>query len=280
MADKKKGCIGGIVGAVAIVLVIGAIGSSGDKDDESTIKTDKTSSILSNSKKEESIDYDTEDLKKDLDEIVKDVFDDDEEITEEKKPLELVDSGYYFEAAEESYSYNHINYAVEIKNPNENYAITFPTIRITARSADGTIIKTEDMVLNSIAAGDSYKYGNYVAYQGEEPDTIEITVENDDNDYRKQNDSSYVNSDQLEVFNVSEVDDTFGIKFTGEVTNKSDKDLNMVCVNVIFKSGDKIIGGESTYVDDLSVGKTMPFEISTFISEPFYDSYEVVAIQW
>lgn len=62
-----------------------------------------------------------------------------------KQELEIVDSGYtvYKDNA-------YFNYGVVIRNPNETYAVDFPTITITAYDSDGGVITTEDQVISKL----------------------------------------------------------------------------------------------------------------------------------
>lgn len=170
-------------------------------------------------------------------------------------------------------------YAVDISNPNAEYAIKFPKILITAKDGDGKILKTEEMVLNGIAAGDQYTYGNSVSYEGNTPSTVEISVGNSDDDYVAQSSSEIIKSGSLSVSNTSDNPGTFKT-FTGEVTNNSTEELNSVAITVIYKSGGNIIGGETSYVNDLKAGEKKPFEVSSYSNFKDYDSYEIHALQW
>lgn len=170
-------------------------------------------------------------------------------------------------------------YAVDVTNPNAEYAIKFPKILITAKDADGKILKTEEMVLNGIAAGDQYTYGNSISYEGNVPTTVEISVGNSDDDYVAQSSSGIIKSDSLTIANISDNPGTFKT-FTGEVTNNSTENLNNVAITVIYKSGGRIVGGETSYVDDLKTGEKKPFEVSSYSNFKDYDSYEIHALQW
>lgn len=48
----------------------------------------------------------------------------------------------------------------------------------------------------------------------------------------------------------------------------------------IYQKGDEIVGGDTTYIDDLDSGSTKPFEITVYSDFDDYDSYEIVAHQW
>lgn len=190
--------------------------------------------------------------------------------------LMLLDSGW---CSYKNSSYAHVPYAVQVANPNSDYAIEFPTIIITARDADGKILKTDERVLNSIAAGDMIFYGDEIFYEGNEPESVEISVTNKDYNFEKQDNNIYVKQNDFTIFNTSENNGTFKT-FTGEITNNSIADLDKVAVIVIYKSSDHIVGGDVEYVDDLASGSTKPFEMSVDSDMTQYDSYEFYAVQW
>ncbi len=190
--------------------------------------------------------------------------------------IELVESGYSINSND---GYVSVNYAVKIHNPNEEYAIEFPKIQITAKSEDGKILTTEEQVLNSIAANDTIIYGNMVTYEGEEAESVEISVSNGKDDYMHQSGSGVIRQEQLAISNVSENIGEYERTYTGEVSNNSTEDLSTVAVIVIYKNGDEMIGGDTTYIDDLNSGATKPFEISAY-SDLEYESFEIYALQW
>ena len=116
-------------------------------------------------------------------------------------------------------------------------------------------------------------------YEGDEADSVDISVENEDNHYMHQEDSGVVRQDELSISNVSEIKGDYEIRYTGEITNNSTVDLEDVCVIVIFKDGDKLLGGRTTFTDSLKSGETTAFEVNGR-DDISYDNYEVYAVQW
>ena len=178
-----------------------------------------------------------------------------------------------------SNEYCTIYYAVTIHNPNEEYAVQYPTIQITARSEDDAILTTEEQTLSAIAANDTIVYANEIFYEGKAPAKVDITVENDDSNYMHQEGSEVVRQDELAVSNVSENIGEYDVKYTGEVTNNSTIDQDSLSVIVVFKKGDEALGGICTYVENVKSGETKPFEVSGG-DIPEHDSYEIYALQW
>ena len=191
--------------------------------------------------------------------------------------LNLTDSGWL---SYKSGDWSHIKYAVQIENPNTEYAIEFPEIIITAKDSEGKILSTDERTLNSIAAGDTIYYGDEISYEGEEPATVEISVSNNDRNIEDQDDTKYVRQSDFVISNTSENIGSYDVKYTGEITNSSNVDLDTVAVIIIYKQGDSIVGGDIEYVDDLMAGSTKAFELSADPDEFSYDSYEFYAVQW
>lgn len=200
-----------------------------------------------------------------------------EKAASEPQQITLIESGW---SASQSSDYTDISYAVKIQNPNENHAVVFPTITITAKDADGKILKNDEQLLSSIAAGDTIMYANNVSYEGAVPATVDISVKNGSDDYEEQDDSEYVKCSNFTFQNTSENKGSYSTTYTGEITNNSNVDLSSVVICVVYKSGGKLIGGTNGYIDDLTAGATMPFEISSWSEVSGYDTVEFYAVPW
>lgn len=198
------------------------------------------------------------------------------ESEKEFKDIVLLNSGWN---CIKSYDYSRVYYAVEISNPNEDYAIEFPTITITARDSDGKILSNDERVLNSISAGDTIIYGSDMSYEGDLPETVDISVSCNDRNYKKQDVNKYVKQSDFTIFNVSENNGMFK-KYTGEIANNSKVDFRTVSISVIYKLNGEMVGGENGFLNDLGAGETKVFEISASSDVGDYDSYELYAIQW
>ena len=195
--------------------------------------------------------------------------------TQVREPLELVESEYCVRA---SSHYKYIYYTVKIYNPNKEYAIEYPTIMITARDADGTVLATYDEILDSIAAGDTIIFGSEVNYEGKEPSSVEISLEDLSKwKYVLQDGSNTIRQDELAISNISERRGSFNNTITGEVTNNSDIDLSGPKIIVILKNNGELAWASFTYVNRLNSGKTLPFQIG-IDSDIKYDSFEIYGI--
>lgn len=197
-------------------------------------------------------------------------------LEEEKKEIVLVNSWY---SISKKSSYTHINYVVKIENPNENYDVIYPKIQIIARSADGSILSSDDMTLNSIAAGDTIMYGNDEQYEGDEPDSVEISVSSRADYCQIHDGSKYVNQEVFEFNNASEQGDSWK-KITGEMKNNSDVDFSTVAITVLYSKDGSYVGGTTGYVSDVRAGGTSIFEVSGSSYIDDYDAIELYGLRW
>lgn len=195
----------------------------------------------------------------------------------ERKQIELIESGY---SVGQNDHHTFVHYAVKLHNPNKEYAIRFPRIIITAKDENGAILTTDDMTLNAIAANDTIVYGNTEMYEGKLPDSVVISLgENDDYQFITQSGSDIIRQEELVITNVSKNSGLYDSTITGEVTNESGVDLRDVAVIAILKKDNKMVGGIVDYADSIKSGKTVPFEIREHYDID-YDSYEIYGMQW
>lgn len=186
-----------------------------------------------------------------------------------KAPLEVQESGY---TVEDGYLY----YGVKIHNPNEKYAVEFPTLRITAKDADGNVINTEDQVFGYIAAGDTIGYGFLGMEVPSKPATVDFEMVTGQDDYV---DGSLYDVPQLEAVDYKMTKDEFGgSTIAGSIVNDG-ADMDSVAVTVIFKDTQgNIAWGDSTFVDHVKTGTT-PFSLDIY-SQNTTDDYEIWVMPW
>lgn len=180
----------------------------------------------------------------------------------------IVDYGY---AVVRGYLY----VGFELYNPNENYYIQFPAVRITARDNAGVLLGTEDMTLSEIYPNSTVAYG-FLAFEVEAmPDSVEIVPVTPD-EYNVKDSTLVPTFVPLEVVGCAERNGSI----VGEVKNSNDYDLDMVAVTIMFRDENgKILYADSTFVDKVQAGAVVPF--SEYIHyDGTYNSFTVTAIPW
>lgn len=203
----------------------------------------------------------------------------DKEAAEKEKvqDIEVLDTGYTVETMEGGNSL--IYYAVEIKNPNTYNAIMSPNIEITVLDKNERVLTKQNCSLSSVAPGDTLCFGDSINCPKGKPDKVEITVENNDYDFKAFSGSDIPAVGDLQVNDVDEKHNKDNTTFTGTITNNTDEDQENVIATVVFKRGKNIVGGVTGKIGTIEAGKTVDFNISSKSSFSDYDDIEVYAVQ-
>lgn len=182
----------------------------------------------------------------------------------------------------------YVYYAVQIENPNPDYAVDFASLKVTIYGSDGSILKVENETLDWVAENDAYWYAGYVSLDADEgvPKRIEYKVNADEWSFHKAStDNQIIRSGELAVTNVSKRGSGYNLRYTGQITNNSQFTCSMVKVMVIYKmkdvEGNEVpVGGDHTYItESLAPGQTTAFELYPSSEFTGYSSYEVIALQ-
>lgn len=191
---------------------------------------------------------------------------------EENKTFEIVESGYTYSGD------GFIKYGVKINNPNSDKAIDSPTFKITSYDKDGKILSADDQTLFYIGPDETIFYGFLIDTNGKKPAKVEFKpIENKD-DYIEPDDS--MKSSNYKISNTNEVVDDWGLtSYTGEIEKTSETASEMVAVTVILRKDDKIVYGDTTFVDGVVFGNKTAFEIMGN-EVPEHTSYEIYAQTW
>ena len=204
------------------------------------------------------------------------VSSDAKEETPDTTDIVLVESGYSIN--DNGMGNVYVYYGATINNPNTDKAASFPTITVTAKGEDGSIIATEDQTLFYIAPEDTVSFGSLIDCNGKVPTTVEITPSC--NDFVPGDSDGVIKSSDFVISNTSEISGEYGdTSYTGEIENIGDNEADMVAVTVILKNNGQIVYGDTTYVDGLTAGLKKPFEISEY-DVPEHTEYIISAQSW
>lgn len=196
---------------------------------------------------------------------------------EEVEDIVLVDSGYSVESLGGGNSL--IYYAVEIENPNTYNAIVSPNIDITVLDKDGRVLTKQNRSLFAVAPGDRFFFGDAINCPKGTPADVEITVENNDYDFKTFEGSGIHSVKDFSVGEVSEEKDGGQVHFSGTITNDSAADLENVIATVVFKKDGSIVGGVTGEIGSMAAGESADFDIAAKSDFSDYDSYEVYVTQ-
>ena len=192
-------------------------------------------------------------------------------------PLELVETGW---SVDES---GYVHYAFGLRNTSDSVCIQLPSVEITGRGEDGSVLFSETLIMANAFAGETVYFGSETGNgNGIVPATVDFTVLEPD-------DYSYVNSSESASFkadNLSAAPDGYGGEiFSGEISVVKDsarvrEQSSMLAVSLVLRDdAGAIVYGYSTFVDWPSEGGSRPFSMDV-IDPPAYDSFEVHVQPW
>ena len=192
-------------------------------------------------------------------------------------PLELVETGW---SADES---GYVHYAFGLRNTSDSVCIQLPSVEITGRGEDGSVLFSETLIMANAFAGETVYFGSEIGNgNGIVPATVDFTVLEPD-------DYSYVNSSESASFkadNLSAAPDGYGGEiFSGEISVVKDsarvrEQSSMLAVSLVLRDdAGAIVYGYSTFVDWPSEGGSRPFSMDV-IDPTAYDSFEVHVQPW
>lgn len=204
------------------------------------------------------------------------------EQAESNEPQELVlaDSNYVL-------SHGYVEYALEIQNPNEDYAADFVTVTVTSKHADGSIGFSDEWVVSNILPG-STSYWASQAGDGDtvESDTIEISLSVNERNWNKTDQT--IPNDLYTFDNVTVAPGQVnGLSAKGEVTLNDDFNIGtadgkspmLVCI--LKDANGSIVAGFSGYMNsDLVVGSPSVFDIDSLFDAVDYATAEMYANIW
>ena len=188
--------------------------------------------------------------------------------------VEIPDSGYSIDTSDgDVYAY----YGVKFKNNSDSDAYEFTTITITAKDAEGTVIASEDQMMNTLQPGEEQAFGSSLDCNGEKPETIEFTIDEGDEIYA---DESAIKSSDIEITDTNERTDEYGdTAYTGTVKNNSEKDTDSIGITLLLYKDGKIVYGDFTFVDNVKAGAEKALDMSEY-DVPEHDSYELSGYDW
>ena len=177
------------------------------------------------------------------------------EAKEQDKPtLEVADSGFYMD------EYGSAHFAAKITNNSTEYAAAQVDITASAKDTDGKILGTYPCLLSAIYPNGSAFVGGNIPVSGEVK-TVEFTIADKKDMWQKtkQTQDEYTKTFYAENLNVT----NDGIpQVTGEAISTSKYDFQQSkVIAVLMDNSGKIIGGDCTYLDNLTAGAKQPFSV-------------------
>lgn len=191
---------------------------------------------------------------------------------EKEDSLKLAKTGYTV-LKKDSLGDVYATYAVQIENTSSDKVPALWQLTVTVKSKDGKVLGTTDEYIPSIKPGEkAYMAGELVNCKGHEDARLEFKIAGSDFES-----GDGISENDFKAKNVTYVNDDMMPSVTGEIENKKSSDVDSAEVVIVFKKGDKLVGGGVTYVENIPAGGSVPFEYSDMSSVPAYDKIIVTA---
>lgn len=193
-------------------------------------------------------------------------------------PFEITETAYQVDA---SFGDVYVQWTAVIENPNTDVYGTFPTVSITGRDKSGSVIGTEDQVLISLPPGGTIAFASQVTMT-EKPAEVEIEYKSVDW-Y-----DTETTPDDYPPFEASDLrykkQEFGGLVTTGELSNPYEFPVESLAATALYRgSGGELIGGATSFLENLPAAGTMPMqieELGSSIPAGRVDSVDVVVIDW
>lgn len=196
---------------------------------------------------------------------------------ESSSKLEIVDSGYFVEGADEYSDTAYVHFWAKLKNNDKKRSIDFPVITATAKDDSGKVLGSQSQIGMAIAPKDTVVLTSLMDTGDAAASSVEIKAKKPKFTTKK-----VVNSKNFTTANITEVPQEYTCpKVTGEVTYNGKEDLDGIAITAVYKLGDKSVYAYTTYLQSIESGSTESFEINSLSTElPDHDSVEVYVQNW
>lgn len=178
------------------------------------------------------------------------------ESKESSSKLEIVDSGYFVEGADEYSDTAYVHFWAKLKNNDKKRSIDFPVITATAKDDSGKVLGSQSQIGMAIAPKDTVVLTSLMDTGDAAVSSVEIKAKKP-----KFTTQKVVNSKNFTTANITEVPQEYTCpKVTGEVTYNGKEDLDGIAITAVYKLGDKSVYAYTTYLQSIESGSTESFE--------------------
>ena len=169
--------------------------------------------------------------------------------------MEVIEYGFGFA----TWNSSRVTYGLTLYNPNKE-AVEFPTIRITARREDKTIIGTEDVTLMIIYPEQKITLGDMTSFDVTPNEVYLVQFEVLNPSDWNWTAGRFID---FEAINLSMSNNSRGgYSITGDIFNPNERDFERLRLSLVLRNSDgDIIGGDFTFIDGPSANRSVPFQI-------------------
>jgi eukaryotic-like serine/threonine-protein kinase len=194
------------------------------------------------------------------------------------KPLEIVESGYSVVDGA------HLQYAFVLRNPNSDFGVQFPVVRVTMRDAAGSVLSTTDVTFRRwLMPSETTTLAQQADVNGVAPARVDFAVVDPGaaSKWRTPGQALPMGLGFLRTAGLKVGRTASGVVFKGLVENPNSKGVDDFIVSVVLrdKSGHIVAGYAGTGMD-LDAGSKQIFTIESPHDAPAYATAEAYAQPW
>lgn len=191
--------------------------------------------------------------------------------------LAITESSWYVSSS------GYVYYVVAIKNTGDSVLALFPKVTITGRDAGGTVVFSDEQVLNELYPGETRYWGSIAGNGTEEPATVEFALGRP-GDWEVE--AAHGEPTRFSVSDIATSRDEFGsLHVTGEITldalgdEFAQSQIQLVAIGRDAQG--KLAFGFEGYATLPAEGDTVPFEFESMDTKlPSYETVDVYAYVW
>lgn len=172
----------------------------------------------------------------------------------------------------------YVHYGAILENTSQSKSVRFPVVRVTAKDKKGNILGTDEMTGGAIMPGDHIVLSSLFSLS-EFDSASDVSVEFSAASGEAWGDTDRPKSSDFVIDKISEKEDDLFPSVMGEITSKYNEPVS-IALTVLLRNKGKLVGCDTTYVNNLKPGVPTAFEVDISNGSPKHDSVEVMVQEW
>ena len=172
----------------------------------------------------------------------------------------------------------YVHYGAVLENTSKSKSVRFPVVRVTAKDKKGNILGTDEMTGGAIMPGDHIVLSSLFSLS-EFNSASDVSVDFSVASGEVWGDTDRPKSTDFEIEKISEKEDDLFPSVMGEITSKYNEPVS-VAITVLLRQKGKLVGCNTTYMDNLKPGVPTAFEVDLSNGSPKHDFVDVMVQEW
>ncbi|MBR1508953.1 MAG: hypothetical protein IJ619_13225 [Eubacterium sp.] len=165
-----------------------------------------------------------------------------------------------------------------MENSSQSKSVRFPVVRVTSKDKKGNILGTDEMTGGAIMPRDHIVLSSLFSLS-EFNSASDVSVDFSVASGEVWGDTDRPKSTDFEIEKISEKEDDLFPSVMGEITSKYNEPVS-VAITVLLRQKGKLVGCNTTYMDNLKPGVPTAFEVDLSNGSPKHDFVDVMVQEW